>query len=559
MEERPSNTEETFQEFLVRSVGSTGFWSFVAVAVGIVAFVAGGIFFLAIEELEDFGKWLLIAGIVLLVVSVAISPKAVALFLVGRRGRYGTNVLVMTLAFFFIVILVNFFLFHNATRWDVTATRAFTLDQETTNVLGGLERPIRANAFMVPSTSVVDTVRQQTEDLLNEFSRATGKFTYRFIDPELSRKKALDYEVTDYPSVVFEDVDEGTLQAVTCSTFQGFPGCLNFNQNDFVNAILIASGREQKRIYHLTGHKERSITRDPRTGRSDDEGFDLALAGLELDNYIVAPLNLKQDSEVPEDAAVLIIAGPQQDLDDAEARVLTDYIMSGGRVVALFDPGTPSSFVDLFATWGVTVGTEDVADAVSHVSGNLLTPLVQRTNGQFVDNQGVEITRDLSVTFFPGLTFVTSTLSPADIPPWLTIVPLAITTPASWIERNVEDVKFDADEDTLGGPYPVGVAVSARGTADETLLHPEAKFVIFGDSDFAKNFFFFNDDNGDLFVNSVNWLAEDLDLISVHANPSQVRRLVVNTREKDFIKWTSWFFPPSVMVLLGTFVWWRRR
>ena len=559
--EDPTNSQESLQEFLLSSARSTGFWSFVAASVGLVAFVAGGVFFLAIDELHDFGLWLLVAGIALLVASVALSPRAVGLFLVGRRGRYGTNVLVMTAAFFFIVILANFLLFHYLPDWarqDVTATRLFTLSPQTVNVLDSLEHPVRANAFLVPSASAVDIVREDTEDLLNEFARRSGKFTYRFIDPELNRKKALDYDVTEYPSVVFEDVDTGTLQAVACRSVSGVPLCLNFNEQEFVTGILIASGREQKRIYHLTGHKERSITRDARTGAIDNEGLDLAFNGLRRDNYVVSPLNLKQDPFIPDDAAALIIPGPQQDLDQAETQILMDYIRGGGRIMALFDPGTPSSYIDLFRTWGVAVGSDDLADAVSHVSGNLLTPLVQRTNGQFFDGLGVEITRELKVTFFPGVTFVASTLPREDMPPWLSIAPLALTTPASWVEKDVEDVKFDADDDILG-PYPVGVAVAASGTVDESERHPIAKFVIFGDSDFAKNFFFNDDDNGDLFLNSVNWLAEDYDLISIRPKVAQTRRLVLNTRERDFIKWSSWFLPPSVMVLLGTFVWWRRR
>ena len=559
MEERPDNGEETFAEFLLSSARSTGFWSFVAAAVGAVTILAGAVFFLAVDELDGFGGWLLIAGLVLLAISVAVSPKAVVLFLIGRRGRYGTNVLVMTLAFSVIVVLANFFLYHSTWgRWDVTATRVFTLAPQTVSVLDSLERPIRANVFMVPSTSAVDLVRQQTEDLLNEFERRGGKFTYRFIDPELDRKSALDYEVTEYPSVVFEDVDLGTFQTVACSGIPGLPGCLNFNEQEFVTGILIASGREQKRVYHLTGHKERSVTRDLRTGRVDNEGLDLAIGGLRRDNYLVAPLNLKQDPEVPEDTAALIIPGPQQDLDDEEVRILSDYIKRGGRILALFDPGTPASYVELFATWGLNIGAEDLADSVSHVSGNLLTPLVQRTNGQFVDDPTVGIAKHLNVTFFPGATYVSSTMTGGDIPPWLSILPLALTTPASWIERNVEDVKFDPDADILG-PHPLGVAVAASGTADESEFHPTAKFVIIGDSDFAKNFFFGNDDNGDLFLNSVAWLTEDYDLINIRPNISQARRLVVNTRERDFIKWSSWFLPPAVMIVLGAFVWWRRR
>ena len=440
----------------------------------------------------------------------------------------------------------------------MTSTRVFTLAPQTVRVLDNLERPVRANVFMVPSPSQIDLVRQQTEDLLNEFARRGGKFTYRFIDPELDRKTALDYEVTDYPSVVFEDVDLGTLQPVACSAIPGLPGCLNFNEQEFVTGILIASGREQKRVYHLTGHKERSVTRDLQTGEVDDEGLDLALRGLSRDNYRVAPLNLKQDPEVPEDAAALIIPGPQQDLDEEEAGILSDYVKRGGRILALFDPGAPRSYAELFAIWGLNIGTEDLADSVSNVSGNLLTPLVQRTNGQFVDDPAVEITKHLNVTFFPGATYVSSTMPGADVPPQLAILPLALTTPASWVERDVEDVKFDPDADVLG-PHPLGVAVAASGTADESELHPTAKFVIIGDSDFAKNFFFGNDDNGDLFLNSVAWLTEDYDLIEIRPKVSQARRLVVNTRERDFIKWSSWFLPPSVMLVLGAFVWWRRR
>ena len=113
MEEKTDGGEETFAKFLLSSARSTGFWSFVAAAVGVVTILAGAIFFLAVDELDTFGRWLLIAGFALLVISVVVSPRAVALFLIGRRGRYGTNVLVMTVAFSVIVILANFFLYHS--------------------------------------------------------------------------------------------------------------------------------------------------------------------------------------------------------------------------------------------------------------------------------------------------------------------------------------------------------------------------------------------------------------------------------------------------------------
>ena len=101
--------------------------------------------------------------------------------------------------------------------------------------------------------------------------------------------------------------------------------------------------------------------------------------------------------------------------------------------------------------------------------------------------------------------------------------------------------------------------IPRRSTVDSADRHPAARFVIFGDSDFAENRFFFSSDNADLLLNSVNWLANDYELISIRPKIFPFRELIVNTRERDFIKWSSWFFPPVLMIVLGTFVWWRRR
>ena len=77
--------------------------------------------------------------------------------------------------------------------------------------------------------------------------------------------------------------------------------------------------------------------------------------------------------------------------------------------------------------------------------------------------------------------------------------------------------------------------------------------------DFTKNKFFASSDNADLFLNSVNWLADDYELISIRPKVFPFRELVVTTRERDFIKWSSWFVPPVIMLILGVVVWWRRR
>ena len=548
MVDQGGNTD-SLKDIVLSALRSSGMWSFISAVVGVVGVVAGGIIFLTVDELRTFSVSVLIIGIILLAVALVLSPRAVAMFLAGRQGRYGVNVIVMTIAFFAIAILVNFLFFRNTTRFDVTATRALTLSAQTLKILDELETDVRANAFFVENDSRTAFARDQAEDLLNEFKRNSSRFTYRFIDPQLRRSVATRYDVTEFPSVVFEDLTENRIQKIPSVTEQAF-----------VTGILVATGVEQKVLYFLTGHDEASETRDLVTGAIDDEGFDLALDGMRRDNYAVIPLNLKQFGQVPDDAAVLLIAGPRQNLDEQEAQALVDYIKRGGAVVALLDPDPPRSFAFVFQMWAVGFGRESIADAVSNVGGELLTPMIQRTNGQFPSSAltRVSIADKVGVAFFPEVTSVSLTVPRADLTSEISFAPLALTTPASWLESDAENVSFDIG-DELRGPFTVAAAVEASMTADETERHVPAKLVVFGDSDFAKNKFFSSSQNGDLLLNSVNWLAEDFELISIRPKLVPFRELVVNTRERDFIKWSSWFLPPAVMVVLGGIVWWKRR
>ncbi len=552
---------DSLKDLVLSSLQSTGFWSFVAAVVGIVALLAGGAMYFTVEELREFSVSVIVIGIVLVFLALVLSPRAIAIFLIGRQGRYGSNIVVLTVAFFIIVLLVNFLLYRNPTRVDVTATRIFTLSDQTVQILEGMDGLVRANAFFVPSDTRSAAAQQQAEDMLNEFTRRSNMFSYRFVDPELQRSVAQQYGVDSFPAIVFEDLEEGTLQNVQ-----------SFTEQDFVTSILIVTGAEQKIVYYLTGHDEAGSTRDVLSGAIDeDNGLDYAISGMQRDNYRVLPLNLKQEASVPEDAALVVIAGPRQDLDQEEFAALDAYLKGGGRMIALFDPATPDTFNFLVAQWGLLLATRDpstnkplsIADAVSNVAGEELTPLLQKANVQYSTSTspstlGIPITDQIDVTFFPEATAVDRLIPIEETPPFVRILPIAMTTPASWLESNTEEVNFDAGEERLG-PFPIAVVVEATGTIDESLRHPVSKFVVFGDSDFAKNKFFASSDNADLFLNSVNWLADDYELISIRPKVFPYRELVVTTRERDFIKWSSWFVPPVIMLIIGTVVWWRRR
>ena len=546
-----NQNNDSYKEIILSLILSTNFWSIMSATAGIASVVLGGSIYFAFEGLSGLSLWGILVGSALIFLAILISPRAIAIFIVGRRGRYGVNAAALTIAFFVIVLVVNFIMYTNPTRIDVTATRVFSLSQQTIQVLDELDTEVMANAFFV-SADTDNSVRQQAEDLLNEFSRKTPNFQYRFLDPELNRAQAIKYNVVSYPSIVFEDTKTGKVQ-----------GVINFTEQDFVTGILVSTDKQQKIIRILTGHGESEVNKNPTAESLKDTGFDLAISGLQRDNYQVQVLNLKQSNTIPEDTAALIIPGPKDDLDQNEYQTIKNYVDSGGRVLALFDPGTPKLFNNILNPYGITMGNELISDAVSNVAGEMLTPMLQSANGQYAKSEqtGIAIADKISVSFYPESTSIDLTIPLEDTPPHVKFTPLGLTTPASWLESNIDDLGYD--ENKMTGPFILFGILEANGSIEQSPLevsgNPTTKIIIFGDSDFATNKYFHSSDNSDVFLNSVNWLADDYELVSIRPKLTSYRELVVNSSERNFIKWSSWVIPPTIMLIFAIIVWWRRR
>ena len=222
--------DDSYSDIILASIKSPSFWSIILGAAGIFSVVLGGSINLAFDGLKDLSLWVLMAGAGLIFLALVLSPRTIAIFLAGRKGRYGVNVAIMTVAFFVILLIANFLMYQNPNRIDVTATRIFTLSEQTYRILDNLGkdgRSIHAYAFFVSSASS-DGERQMAEDLLNEFDRRSENFDFSFVDPELNRSEALKYNVTTYPSIVFE-ADDGK-----------FEGVALIAEQDFVTGILLS-------------------------------------------------------------------------------------------------------------------------------------------------------------------------------------------------------------------------------------------------------------------------------------------------------------------------------
>jgi ABC-type uncharacterized transport system involved in gliding motility auxiliary subunit len=535
---------------------------------GTISMIFGGISYFIITEIQDFSLSIIIAGSILNLTALLLSPRSTASFIKGRRGKYGTNSAIMFVCVLTIIILGNSFFVINSYRFDTTATRVFSLSKQTEKLLANLETPVRANAFFVPTDNDQAKLKTNAEDLLSEFAKKSSKFSYRFTDPQLNKTLAIKYGVMQYPAIVFEDLSSGKQQPVYEKAFNPF------SEQDFITAMLIAMGDKQKVIYYSNGHKEKSLSRDISTNEVTDEGIDYFIEGLKRDNYDVKSINFEQVESVPSDAAALIIIGPKSALPQNHAKMIADYIAVGGRIAFLLDPNPHVTWNELLSNWGIIVSQQPIADPLSSLAGSkFLTPLLQKSNNQFVPeqkllqytrNNSAETKRILSITdqinaaFFPGAGAIIETINENERPFHVQNIQLGVSTAISWLEPDIEEPQFDENTDIQGPFSMISIIESTGPVTTNAPIFDLSKIMIFGDSDFVTNKWFYSNQNSDLILNSMAWLAEDYEVISIRPKVVPFRSIVVNRREREVLKWTSGL-PFVLMLVTSTVVWWRRR
>jgi ABC-type uncharacterized transport system involved in gliding motility auxiliary subunit len=457
----------------------------------------------------------------------------------GRQAKYGINTGVAILLFVGILILVNFVSNRHHLRTDLTEAGTFSLADQTLKILDGLERDVEVHAFFqVPD--------RRLEDLMTEYRLRSDHFDFEFVDPDRRPEVAKAYDVKKYGTVVVESGEKTeVLEDVT--------------EEKLTNAILKVSREGKKKIYFLQGHDERDID------NIDRDGYNAAKQALESENYEVATLNLARAGEegeeggVPEDCATLVVASPKVDLFPHEVEQIEAYLEGGGSVLVMVDPAPAVGLESFLAGWGVDVGNNIVVDAsgVGRLFGAGPTiPLV-------TDYPNHKITRGFNVmTFFPLARSVTPAkdASGADRPQTL-----LRTTPRSWGETNMDSESFRLNDGVdLRGPVSLAVAItrkteSAADSASEASGEDAARMVVVGDSDYACNSYFSVSGNRDLFLNIVNWLAEEEDLISIRPKQKEDRRVSMTAGETRFVFYLTVIALPLIVLGAGVVVKMRRR
>jgi ABC-type uncharacterized transport system involved in gliding motility auxiliary subunit len=493
---------------------------------------------------DEYIRYAAYAGLALVVIYTLSQWREILHYFRRRQARYGAIATLGVVVALALTVAVNYLGARRNKRWDLTASRQYTLSDQTIKILQSLDSPAK---FTVYDQQVnFDNFRPR----LNSYAYYSPQVAVEYIDPDLRPAEATKAGVQQYGTITVEY--KGKLERVTAN-----------NEQDLTNALIKTTSTMERKVYYLQGHGEREPNKTERDGYSAVSG------SLRNDNYMVERLVLAQMKEVPDDATVVLIPGPTTDILPTETDALKRYLARGGKLMVMLDPPIGANAAPLpnlegiLKEWGITPGRNVVVDITGATNDPSLAvaqtyplhPITERFS---------------TLTIYPLARSIDTVEGGTN-----GRVPQRIveTTRGSWAEANLASLSGDAGvsmDEASGdkpGPIALGVAVSApvegataasTPTTGET-QKPETRVVVFGDSDFPSNAYGGLPGNLNLFANAISWLAQQENLIAIRPTEAADRRVTLTPRSITIMSLASRFGIPAAVFIAGIFVWRRRR
>ncbi|MBP5975233.1 Gldg family protein [Brasilonema sp. CT11] len=519
-----------------------------------------------------------------------------------RSTQASTNALIATLAVLAILGLINFLGTRYDTRVDLTETKLFTLAPQSRELVRNLQVPAKILLFDVNQDPV-------DRDLLENYRRQSSKFSFEYVDPQARPGLARKFGVKDYGEVYLEFGDKRQLVQVVGPQQR-------LSEVKLTNSLQQISSISSAKVYLLQGHGEHELS-------GKDEGvISQAIKALNDKGYTTSALNLVEKSSIPQDANVVVVAGPKRSLFENEVKALQDYLNRGGNVLLMIDPDTDPKLESLLAQWGVKLDNRLAVDVSASVGLGPAAPLVTQYGKH-------PITKDFGngISFYPLARPIDTNPVPG-----IQATPLLLTKayPNSWAEsdQQSENLQFNPESDRKG-PLTLGVALtkklsakseatskstltptptatpqtqasptpstkpttaatpasptpSAKPTTTATPASPtptttptatatpasptpsstsgESRMVVLGNSDFIINGLFDKQLNGDVFLNSVTWLSQQ-DQQPLSISPKEVinRRINLTGVQALLLELSSVVILPLIGLVVAAIFWWTRR
>ena len=490
-----------------------------------------------------------------------------------RQTRYTAYATVYIAIILAVLGVVNFLAKRHTKSWDSTANKRFSLSDQTGKVVRNLKQDVKIRYFDRTSEF------QRAKDLLDRYDNLSTRLSVEYIDPDKKPQVAKAESVRTYGTIF---IQAGAKKEEAKS----------LTEEELTGALVRVLKSGERTVCVVSGSGEHSLDDTQRTG------YSAVKEALEKNNYKTRTVSLLGKSDeaakpgtvklgeapasgaaaqpgivklgeapaagaaagiaVPKDCTILLVGGPRYDYVQPAVNAIQTFVEGGGRALLLLDPplklgreetGDNTALVKVLESWGVTLNKDLVVDTsgVGQLFGlSEVVPLVTNYESHAIVREMKEV-----ATAFPLVRSLdTKSTDKASAEKLLS------TSGNSFATTNLssQELRINPAKDKKGP-----LTLAAAGSYNSGKEGEKGRFVVAGSSGWAANNIIRFNGNRDLFLNMMNWLSSDEDLISIRPKEPEDRRISLNQRQMKTIFYSSVLAIPLLVVAGGLWVWWRRR
>lgn len=479
-----------------------------------------------------------------------------------KVGRFsiGLNVFLQLVLLLTLFGIVNYLSYRHFIRRDLSPNKDYTLSEYTQNYIKRLSKNVDLTLIYTRESPAMQEVRSLLESYRDiRKSRISTEEIDPVRDMERAEELKLKHNITLQSNGILVQannrikfIPEEDIIIRGLSGNRDNPS-VDFRGEDAVTSTIIhLLEGETRRLYFVTGKGEAS-------GKGPELPF-VALSAIgTLQNFEVAPLNLTEVTEIPNDANALVIVGPKYDFSESEIKMIETYwATERAAIFILLDPnGQTPRLRQFISAHGVTPRPDRVLYAESTATGPRKEFSV---NANFSPDSPITQPLQTVTTTFSGQSqsLDLKTESPELRARQIEVLPLITANERFWGEtRYLLELPRVDPEDTQPPVY-LGASIERGHVRDARLRVDSARMVVVSNAlllDPATRL-----DNHQTFViNSVNWMLSREKLIGIPSVRKQTFRLELTNDQRTKIFWVTALVFPGGLLALGFMIWSFRR
>lgn len=479
-----------------------------------------------------------------------------------KTVKIGSFSITMTAVVIVICVLLNLFVSElpaTLTKLDYSSRQLYTVGEETETVLAGLDTDIRMYLVAERGTedSTIQTLLERYESMNSHIRVSTidpatnpafiSKYTEETVNPNsVIVESSLRSYVVDYYSIYTVEYSEEEYYYYMYYGVQP-TGTKYFNgELALTTAVDYVSRDDLPVLYSLTGHGETALSANYQSY-------------VTMENIVMKDMSLLTTDVIPADCSAILINNPTSDINGDERVMLWEYLAQGGNIILVTAYNNFSeSLMPNLSALTMEMGLESLDGII--VEGNrsnytgypytLLPSFGSRYEGPL--SLASESTQYVLLDMAHGIVDNGEGSG--------TIVPMLATTSSAYIKDILSGkaTTWEKEEGDVTGMSYVGAAV--YGAADGT-RGDEYKFVWYSSPSITDDNadYYVSGGNSDVFIGSVNWMAENKINLSILAKQLQVEALVLDAGQISLWSSVTIFVLPLAALVIGFVVWIKRR